>query len=365
MDIANDLTTSYYQLQTKVDTLTEQLAQASRERYAELVEKECIANRLQHLLSVLPTGVIVLNEQGIIQECNLRAQGLLGENLIGSEWRLIIEKQIAPQDDDGHEISLKDGRKLNILTCALGGAAGQIIVINDLTQTRALQEQLSHDRHLKEMGKMVASMAHQIRTPLATALIYSKYMLEDELSLENRQSFGRKLVLKLHHMEHQVRDMLIFAKGEAINLYEMKVDQFVSVLVTFISDQVNEHEIDLIIKNNTKDEVFCVHEYMLLGAIHNIVHNAIESSDKKVKINITVTKKINDIYIKIKDDGPGMSSDILKKIEHPFFTTRMHGTGLGLAVVRAVIKAHSGHLNIESVEDVGTTVIVTIPTAEQ
>ncbi|MFP3831013.1 PAS domain-containing protein, partial [Pseudomonas sp. SIMBA_021] len=80
---------------------------------------ERLANRLQNLLDLLPGGVIVIDGHGLVREANPAACELLGEPLIGELWRQVIARSFAPRKDDGHEISLRDGRRLSIATRSL------------------------------------------------------------------------------------------------------------------------------------------------------------------------------------------------------------------------------------------------------
>ncbi len=208
------LTDSYGLLEARVTELKGELAHAGAQRLQELAEKERLANRLQNLLDLLPGGVIVIDGMGVVREANPAAIDLLGQPLLGMLWRHVISRCFAPREDDGHEVSLKDGRRLSIATRSLDAEPGQLVLLNDLTETRRLQEQLARHERLSSLGRMVASLAHQIRTPLSAAMIYASHLTEQELPVETQQRFAARLKDRLHELEHQVRDMLVFARGE-------------------------------------------------------------------------------------------------------------------------------------------------------
>jgi two-component system sensor histidine kinase FlrB len=107
--MSTQLTDSYSLLEARVTELKGELAVVSGQRMQELAEKERLANRLQHLLDLLPGGVIVIDGTGMVREANPAALDLLGQPLIGVLWRQVIARCFAPREDDGHEISLKDG----------------------------------------------------------------------------------------------------------------------------------------------------------------------------------------------------------------------------------------------------------------
>ena len=145
--MSSQLTDSYSMLEARVTELKGELAVVSAQRMQELAEKERLANRLQNLLDLLPGGVIVIDAQGIVREANPAACELLGLPLEGELWRHVIARCFAPREDDGHEISLKDGRRLSISTRSLDAEPGQLVLLNDLTETRHLQDQLArHER---------------------------------------------------------------------------------------------------------------------------------------------------------------------------------------------------------------------------
>lgn len=141
--MSSQLTDSYSLLEARVSELKGELAVVSAQRMEELAEKERLANRLQNLLSLLPGGVIVIDEEGRVREANPAACDMLGLPLEGELWRHVITRCFAPREDDGHEISLKDGRRLSIATRSLDAEPGQLVLLNDLTETRHLQDQLA------------------------------------------------------------------------------------------------------------------------------------------------------------------------------------------------------------------------------
>jgi len=212
--MSNQLSESYGLLEARVNELKGELALVSAQRMQELAEKERLANRLLSLLDLLPGGVIVIDGQGVVREANPAACLLLGKPLEGMLWREVIARCFAPREDDGHEISLKDGRRLSIATRSLNGEPGQLVLLTDLTETRRLQDQLARHERLSALGRMVASLAHQIRTPLSAAMLYASHLSEQALPFEQQQRFAGRLKERLHELEHQVRDMLVFARGD-------------------------------------------------------------------------------------------------------------------------------------------------------
>ena len=134
--LSAQLSESYQQLEVRVAGLTSALETEQDERIKELTEKERVASRLASLLHALPGGVVVIDGVGNVQEHNPAAELLLGQPLLGLPWSEIINRAFCPRSDDGHDISLVDGRKVNISTCPLGTEPGQILLITEVTEIR-------------------------------------------------------------------------------------------------------------------------------------------------------------------------------------------------------------------------------------
>ncbi|WP_282410255.1 ATP-binding protein [Pseudomonas sp. PS02303] len=357
--MSSQLTDSYSMLEARVTELKGELAVVSAQRMQELAEKERLANRLQNLLDLLPGGVIVIDAQGIVREANPAACELLGLPLEGELWRHVIARCFAPREDDGHEISLKDGRRLSIATRSLDAEPGQLVLLNDLTETRHLQDQLARHERLSSLGRMVASLAHQIRTPLSAALLYASHLAEQELPVATQQRFAGRLKERLHELEHQVRDMLVFARGELPLTDRVTPKQLMqslqSAALTHVQDlpirwQCDSHAGELLCNRDT-----------LVGAILNLIENAVQASAGDVRLKVHFYARGNNLRVCISDNGSGIDGKVLARLGEPFFTTKTTGTGLGLTVVKAVARAHQGELQLRSRPGRGTCAQVILP----
>ncbi|QXH74578.1 PAS domain-containing protein [Pseudomonas atacamensis] len=357
--MSSQLTDSYSLLEARVTELKGELAVVSAQRMQELAEKERLANRLQNLLDLLPGGVIVIDGHGLVREANPAAIDLLGSPLEGELWRHVIARCFAPREDDGHEISLKNGRRLSISTRSLDAEPGQLVLLNDLTETRHLQDQLARHERLSSLGRMVASLAHQIRTPLSAALLYASHLTEQQLPVETQQRFAGRLKERLHELEHQVRDMLVFARGELPLTDRITPNALMQSLqaaaLTHVQDlpirwQCDSHAGELLCNRDT-----------LVGALLNLIENAIQASAGEARLKVHCYTRGNTLRLCVSDSGSGIEPTVLARLGEPFFTTKVTGTGLGLTVVKAVARAHQGELTLRSRVGRGTCVQVTLP----
>jgi len=357
--MSSQLTDSYSLLEARVTELKGELAVVSAQRMQELAEKERLANRLQNLLDLLPGGVIVIDGHGLVREANPAAIDLLGSPLEGELWRHVIARCFAPREDDGHEISLKNGRRLSISTRSLDAEPGQLVLLNDLTETRHLQDQLARHERLSSLGRMVASLAHQIRTPLSAALLYASHLTEQQLPVETQQRFAGRLKERLHELEHQVRDMLVFARGELPLTDRLTPDALMQSLqaaaLTHVQDlpirwQCDSHASELLCNRDT-----------LVGALLNLIENAIQASAGEARLKVHCYTRGNTLRVCVSDSGSGIEPTVLARLGEPFFTTKVTGTGLGLTVVKAVARAHQGELTLRSRVGRGTCAQVSLP----
>lgn len=376
-ELSSDLSTAYETLQVRVEQLTLEVEQANTQRLREISEKERIASRLENLLQLLPGGVVVLDRSGMVTDCNAAAIELLGEPLEGQYWRDVIISRFAPRSDDGHEISLKNGKRISLATRSLNDEPGQIILLTDQTETRRLQQHLSRHQRLSAMGKMVSSLAHQIRTPLSAALLYAGQLSADETSghsLEpvQTQKFAKKIVSRLHNMERQVKDMLLFARGDTV-LDERIDSNTIFAEVQIAAEVVLRGGFECTWDNQALGVHICSNRESLIGALLNLIENALQAAGSQAALCVHARvlpvpeNSISGTFLElcVEDNGPGISEEMLEQITEPFFTTRAQGTGLGLAVAQVVAKAHKGFFFIESDgEGHGTRAGFRIPVSE-
>lgn len=321
------------------------------------------------LIEVMPTGLVMLDGNGIVVKINQVARDLLDEPILGQPWFNVIARSFNPREDDWHEISLKDGRRVKLEITSLGAQPGQLIMITDLTETRLLQDKISQMQRLSSLGKMVSTLAHQIRTPLSAAILYGENLASNTLAENARLKFQGKLNARLQDLEQQVNDMLLFSKSGK--------EQVVAPLMinTLIEDTVNAMEA-LLLKAETRVNVNLAEDNQqilgnknaLTGAIQNLLHNSITALQEnripqrdKAIVSIQAYSQDNYVYLSIKDNGPGIDKNIAEKIFQPFYTSSSKGTGLGLAVVKSVVAAHQGDVSLIHEADQGAHFVIKLP----
>lgn len=355
--LSNELHGAFETLQQRVARLTAELEDARRGRHDAATEAERTAQRLRSLLATLPGGVVVVDEHGCIQEYNRVAEEILGGDLVGQSWQRLARAVLeSPSSADGDWLT-RDGRRIALAASSLPQQGIKIILLTDVTETRALQELAARNQRLSAIGKMAASLAHQIRTPLAGALLY----LSQCRSRRDERERGKLLekgIERLRHLDLLVQDMLVFARGNGPGERVRVADLFRAVHEA--ATAVKPPNAHLVIDGADALVELDGNRTALTAALTNLVNNAFESAPDVV---VTLQAKVRGdrVEFTVRDNGPGIAPSLQSRVFEPFFSTRPAGTGLGLAVVKTVAEAHGGNLALHSELDRGTRIDLDLP----
>ncbi len=367
---SSHLTVAYESLQQQVAELQVRLVETDQ-------EKRRVADRLEQLLNLLPAGVIVLNSAGVIVEMNPAAESILGKDATNRLWSVVVDNVFLIKNNAG-ELITHDKTCYQLSSSPLDMSQiknedfvlGEILLIQDVTAAKDLQSHVSRHQRLGSLGDMAASLAHQIRTPLASALLYISQMDGKQLTYEQQQKSVVKSLKSLKHLESLVKDMLQYAKGGLVYEQKISIKHLIEAL---------QHSSDVVEKSNRVIIEFPKNlPYLvilgdldaLLTALQNLIDNAVNICENycqqgfKVVVEIQKTL-LGKIDILVIDEGPGLAENLQEKIFEPFYTTRARGTGLGLAVVRSVAEAHGGSVWVKSIEGQGAIFGISLPLLKQ
>ncbi|MFK5947559.1 MAG: ATP-binding protein [Methylococcales bacterium] len=365
-ELSQNLSESYQGLQSQVATLRKDLAAARTERLKTLIEKEKLAGRLQQILAALPAAVIVLNANNQVVDCNKIAIQYLDEPLISQNWSAVVQRSLISVFDNPHERQLRNGTRVSITHNLLENEMGQIILLSDVSELRSLQDMVNQQKHLSAMGEMVASMAHQVRTPLSTAILYASQMNKVSVPDSSRIKFSNKILERLHYLERQVNDMLIFAKEGRLAMDVFSLQCFVTRINENMHDITLNRPIKFSMSNKVQADVMLGNEDALLGAVMNLLNNAVEAQTGEGEVTMILDQRDqSSLQIQIQDNGSGIDEQTQQRLFEPFYTTKVKGTGLGLAVVDSVVRAHSGSIQCKSKKDFGTLFTLLLPCINQ
>ncbi len=361
------LTDAYHDLQQQVERLTGELAVANGELRRQYLEKEALSRRLSLLLSALPAGVVVLDQAQTVVEVNPAAAAMLAQPLVGEPWPAVAARCLRETGPNEWELRAEsrpgEVRLMNIGSSHLDVVGGQILLLSDITDAYRMQQELERHQRLTAMGEMAARLAHQLRTPLATAMLYTAHLAKPLLSEVDRQRFAEKSLARLRHLEQLIRDMLLFVRGRSGEQEVLDADSLLAELRQIIEPQMAARGLSFSVLDRSAGACVLGNRKDLIGAMLNVLENAMQACPEGGDGRVALSSEIDGdgLRLSVNDNGSGIADEVLDRLFEPFFTTRGEGTGLGLAIVRGVIEAHGGEVSVTSSLGRGSSFVVRLP----
>ncbi len=237
--------------------------------------------------------------------------------------------------------------------------------VERLTRELALaNDELRRNERLAVMGEMAASLAHQLRTPLATALLYTAHLRDAALAEHERRSFADKALERLRHLEHMIRDMLLFVKGETAEWETVAIASLLEELREVIAPQMARRCLHFLVTDASAGASLMADRKALCGALVSLLENAMQASRSGATVTLRCTGSADGVVLAVQDEGHGVAAEIKPRLFEPFFTTRAEGTGLGLAIVRGVTQSLGGTVEVQSAPGAGSEFILRLPRTE-
>lgn len=346
------------QLSGAFDSLRAQVAQLRADLSEAHAGKEHLAARLSALITGLPGGVLVLDSGGEILEFNPVARELLGEPLLAQSFAAVLSRAAVGAGGVGEHTELRSGRFVNISRREMP-SGGEVVLLTDVTESHLMQVFLTRQQRLLTLGELAAGLAHQIRTPLAAALLYASQMTLPGRNLPDLARCAEKTVGSLKQLDKLVNDMLAFAHGgnarEVVSvsaLLEQVAQWLRPALRRGLRVTISTQAPDLMVRANAPS---------LVSAVLNLATNALQAATAELDLQLLARRTAQGrAQIVVSDNGPGVPAHIRERIFEPFFTTRARGNGIGLAIVKSVVEAHQGTVSLAQVP-AGATFIIDLP----
>ena len=334
------------ELQSKIDLLSTELSESNQ--------------RITALIKAMPAGVILLENQ-IVKIFNPSALQFFP--FLKSEQLFAIPKYWKQSITPGEyfiESVEPSGINRTVQVIKIEEDFRTIIQIQDITQNILNLQKSQQESRLTAMGKMTASIAHQIRTPLATALIYSSHLCDLELDDATRMDFAQRLRKQLLGLEKLSKEMLHFVSNRPQKLELISIHDLIQDTQNIIQALCDEKQVTLITQSCSPSIKVSVEKTPLINALIAILENALEVSDEKQRIELTTQIDKQRCHIMIEDQGPGIPEEILDTMFEPFFSTGANGTGLGLSIAKNAIEAHRGTIQAQNTGH-GARFTITLP----
>ena len=223
--------------------------------------------------------------------------------------------------------------------------------------------ELARRERLSILGEVAAKLAHQLRTPLAAAMLYVGHLSRAGLAENDRIRFADKSLGRLRYLERLIQDMLAFVKGQQGQRTLSSIHALVDEVWQIIEPQAVLLGVVLELNKQGGDEPLEVDLQAVQGSLVNLLENAVQASQPGGKVALTVVTGGAFVTFKVADQGPGIVEADRERLFEPFYTTRSEGSGLGLAIVKQTADAHGGWVEVDSEPGRGSAFALYLPVA--
>ncbi len=351
---ASEKLSSYYQgLEARIS----ELSRTIREKDQALDSQ---GQFLDALLKSLSTGVLVLTSGGRILWTNPLVGQWVGEN--DSDVLAVLESWGVwpnPQGDEPRPVTWK-GRSLIVTHSEVRDRdrrpLGHVLILTDRTRVREMEEEVARDRRLKEMGEMVATIAHELRNPLGSLEIFAS-LAEREAPGESRLAeWVGYMRVQVSRLDRLIGNLLYYTRPPEIVMSTFSLSGFLKkaeadfARIPAMQSRAGAGSLSWRVEI-PEDRVVTADEGLLYHALFNLAVNAFQALESHAGGEVVLTARpgsAGELLFLMRDNGPGVPEEVRDRIVDPFFTTKAKGTGLGLAIVHNIAEAHGGSLSFRS-----------------
>ncbi len=324
-------------LQEKINLLTNELQQSNQ--------------RLAILLNAIPAGVVLLEKNIVLLHNPAILQFIpnlqIGRSFVTPKaWAQSIAPNEFVIESTGKESS---NQRQTIQLIRIDDGERSFIQIQDITANIALHQKSQQESRLAAMGKMAAGIAHQFRTPLATALLYSSHLCDETLDPKLLPEFAQRIRKQLQDLEKLSQEMLRFISNKANKTALVPAAQIIHEAETAIRPLFDEKKVILQLHLEiAQDLMINADQKTLTNALIAILENALQISKEKQTVRLDAKREGKNLLLNIADQGPGIAAEMLTSLFEPFASTHANGTGLGLSIAKNAIESHRGTITAHS-----------------
>jgi two-component system, NtrC family, sensor histidine kinase HydH len=229
------------------------------------------------------------------------------------------------------------------------------------TELAGSVEQVKHSVRLAAVGQLAASLAHELRNPLASVEGATDLLRQNNLPAETRDEFFDIVNKECRRMNRLLTDLLEFAKPRLPQFQTIEIGPVVNDIVRLIGAPAAKSGIVVKVAVDTDLPQVQADPEQLKQVLMNLTLNAVQATVGQGEIRIRVERTLEGVQVNVRDQGSGIESAALERIFHPFFTTKAQGSGLGLPVAQEIIDRHGGQLTAHRNPDRGMTFSFWLP----
>ena len=366
------------------------VALENAELYTE-VQNSNIYNNI--LLNSLASGILAADSEGRVTVFNREAErvtGLVANAVVGQSVSVLppalaeaVESTLGRQAglrDEALQISRddRDGTPIRLSSSVFhshtGDMLGALLVFNDMTLVRRLEDQVRRTDRLASLGTLSAGMAHEIKNPLVSIKTFTELLPERYEDPEFRSMFSGLMAEEVRRIDSIVNRLLKFARPAPAALVPLHLHEELRATIQLMEEEIRRHNVELDVGLSAESDLILGDADLLRQAFVNFVLNGLESMPGGGSMSIRTIVRASgwlgnaeaqqsgpNVDVILTDSGHGIPADEILRIFDPFFTTKSEGTGLGLSVSHGIIQEHGAIVDVESTVGHGTTFHILFP----
>ncbi len=364
--------------------LSRQLEDAYRKLEERAIQLVNIQDYTQSILRSITSGVVTVGPDGSVATANPAAERMLGVREVDIVPRRIgtLFAEDSGLDDEVNKVlrgripkSVKDlrlvtraGKVLHVQASTSrmrdvdGRILGAVVTIEDVSEVKALTDQLIRADRLAAMGELTAGVAHEVRNPLG--IIRASVQLVEESGCERDRVLEATSVIKqeIDRLDRVIKALLDFGRPSKPYLRLTDMGEVIEDVVLFTRRFAGQSKVTISAANIAGLPKIMADPDQMKQVFVNLISNAVQAMEGTGgAINVSGRSEDGFLSIIVSDNGPGIPAADMKKVFDPFYSTRDAGTGLGLTMVHRILDEHDGHIEVKSTLGEGTTFTVSLP----